>query len=108
MPETIGGLLKRKRIERQLVQEEVAGVLGITRQRLSQIESGKADIVLDPERAGKVSRLLKIEMFDLVMAMGYQLRLPGSLSADEASLLENYRRLTPAQQRVIRAAVSPE
>jgi transcriptional regulator with XRE-family HTH domain len=100
--------LRRKRLERQLVQEEVAGVLGITRQRLSQIESGKADIVLDPERAGKVSRLLKIEMFDLVMAMGYPLRLPGSLSADEAALLENYRRLTPAQQRVIRAAVSPE
>lgn len=83
-------------------------MLGISRQRYSQIETEKAEIFLDPERATKISRLLKVDVFDLLVAMGYPLRVPGALDNEESQLLESYRQLTPAQQRVIRAAVSPE
>lgn len=104
---SFGKLLAERRRAKHLTQEDVAGVLGMTRANYGLIEGGKRKEVIDPDRAIKLARLLDIDMFQLVAAMGYPLRIPGSLTEYEAQLLENYRRLSPAQQQVIRAAVLP-
>lgn len=105
---SFGRLLAERRKFKNLTQEDVAAVLGMTRANYSQIETGKRKEVIDPDRAIKLSRLLDVDMFALVTLMGYPLRHPGQLTEDEVELLESYRRLSPAQQRVIRAAARAE
>lgn len=105
---SFGRLLAQHRRAKNLTQDDVAGVLGMTRGNYSQMETGKRKEVIDPERAIKLCRLLDLDMNSLLREMGYPLRIQGAMDESEALLLEHYRQLTPAQQRVIRAAVSPE
>lgn len=100
-----GRMLGDRRKAKGLTQEDVAAILGISRSNYSLVETGKTKEVIDPERAIKLARLLEIDMLDLVIAMGYPIRLPGFEDEEEAAFLQAYRQLTRDQQRVLRAAV---
>lgn len=96
-----GRLLADRRKARNLTQEDVASVLGITRANYSQMETGKRKEVLDPERAAKVARLLEIELLDLVIAMGYPIRPSGPFSPRTARVAQAFEGASPAVQEHI-------
>lgn len=58
---SFGRLIADARKARDLTQEEVAAVLGMTRANYSQIETGARKEVLSPEVATKLARLLNAE-----------------------------------------------
>lgn len=96
-----GRLLAEKRKARDLTQEEVAAVLGMTRANYSLLETGKRKDVLDPERAIKLAKLLQVDMLTLVNAMGYPVRVSGAESEDEIRLLQEFRNLEPSARRFL-------
>jgi transcriptional regulator with XRE-family HTH domain len=53
-------LLRQRRKARGLSQQQVAGKLGVTQARLSELESGRAHITL--ERLIALARLLELEV----------------------------------------------
>lgn len=99
---TLGSLLKEHRLKRNLIMEDVAGVLGITRQRYGQIESGKRTIYVEPERAIKLCRLLEIDMLDFCLTMGYPIKCPGFDNPREALVWKAFREAAPSVQQLIR------
>jgi transcriptional regulator with XRE-family HTH domain len=98
----LGSVLRDHRLRKDLTQEEVAAVLGITRQRYGQIESGKHVTVFEPERAIRICRLLDIEMLPFVRAMGFPLSSPSGPTQTEEEVLEAFRRAAPIVQEHIR------
>jgi transcriptional regulator with XRE-family HTH domain len=62
---SFGRLIADARKARDLTQEEVAAVLGMTRANYSQIETGARKEVLSPEVATKLARLLNLDMLIL-------------------------------------------
>lgn len=82
---------------------QVGAVLGITRQRVGQIESGKGSLWVEPDRAIKLCRLLQIDMLDLCLAMGYPIRCPGADSPRDLQLLKGFHQAPPSvQEHVLR------
>jgi HTH-type transcriptional regulator/antitoxin HipB len=56
----LGELLRQRRKARGLSQQQVAGKLGVTQARLSELESGRAHITLD--RLIALAQLLDLEV----------------------------------------------
>jgi transcriptional regulator with XRE-family HTH domain len=102
MAKSLGSLLKERRLARNLIQEEVSAVLGVTRQRYGQIENGSSSITIPPDRATKLCRLLEIDMLDLVIAMGYPIRLPGVDRTEDVTLLKAFHEANRETQEFVR------
>lgn len=96
-----GTMLKDARIRKGVSQEEMANALGMTRGNYGHMESGRRKEVLSPEQAVLVARRLDIDMLDLVVAMGYPVRVPGLENDREARLVREFRRLSPDAQRFL-------
>lgn len=105
---SFGRLIAEKRKTRRLTQEDVAAVLGMTRANYSQLETGKRKDVLDPERTIKLARLLEVEVLDLVIGMGYPLRLPQIEDSKDLSLIRAYHEASPATQDFVRRGLGLE
>lgn len=105
----LGRLLKEAREARRLTQDEVGAVLGMTRGNLSQIENGhRKTVVFEPEQAIKLCRLLEIDMLDLVLAMGYPIKVPGMDDPRDVALLAAFHRQSPATQEMLRRGLEVE
>lgn len=97
-------LIRDQRKAIGLDQQGLAERLNVKRETVSKMERGLMVYPLTPETTHDLSRHLGLSVFDLVRAMGYQVEMPGFVDEQEVALVEAYRRLTPAQQQVLRAA----
>jgi Predicted transcriptional regulators len=67
-PTSLGVFIKVQRNKRSLTQENIAKVIGITRQTLNKIESGAAN--LDLPQANKLAQIFNISLDDLFECRG--------------------------------------
>lgn len=96
-----GGLLRQRRLAKQLTQDDLARFLGTTRANYAHWESGRRKDVLTPDQAHTISRLLDIDMLTLINAMGYDVKPAGLRDAREAELLGAFREASPDVQRLL-------
>lgn len=104
MAKSFGRLLAERRRAKGFTQKEVASFIGMTRENYSWMETGRRKEPLGPDQAKRLSRLLDLDMLTLLNAMGYGVECPGFENEEEVALVAAYRRLSPAQQRMLRAA----
>ena len=104
MSQTLQRLLSASRRQKGFTQKEVAHFAGMTRENYASAENGRRKDPLSPEQASRLARLLDIPMISLLEAMGYSLDVPGFDNEEEVALVQAYRRLTPAEKRMLRAA----
>lgn len=62
--------IRKERIRKSFTQEDMAGFLGLTQRAYSKIETGETQIKLD--RLEEISKLLDVQMNDLLPAQNYQ------------------------------------
>lgn len=95
----LGGLVREARLNKRLTQTEVAEGLSLSREQISQIERGRPKKPLDPEHINTFSRILGLNVLDLVVALGYEVRVPGIEDEEQATLLRLYQSALPVGQR---------
>lgn len=102
----LGQMLKDARLRRRLTQDDVSSVLGMTRGNYGQIERGdRKTVVFEPDQAIKLCRLLELDMLNLVIAMGYPVKVPSLNDPRDVAFLEAFHRQPPAVQEALRRAV---
>lgn len=98
---TLGGIVRDARRRRDLTQDELAEVLGVSRETVSQLERGRPKKPLDPDFVNRLASHLELPVIDLVLALGYNVRFEGIGNDQEVALLELYRQSPPQYQRAV-------
>lgn len=104
----LGTLLAERRQAKQLTQDDMARALRMARSNYTHIESGRRkDVALTPDQAVIVCRVLDIEMLDLVLAIGFPVKLPAGVETEEElHLLQGFRRASHPLRRYMLAGLS--
>lgn len=97
-PEEIGGRIRTIRKERALTQDELAGLVGVSRSAVAQWETGRAG-QLTPNLA-RIAEALGVGIESLTH--GEDKRGPlAAASGDELALLRLYRECAPADRQLL-------
>lgn len=100
----VGDNIKRKRIEADMLQRELAKRLNVSMQTVSSWEIGRTEPNIGMlEEIAKVFNCTKLELVD-----GEKSDMPALISKDEELFLQAYRRATPAQRMLAYAELLKE
>lgn len=100
-----GQLLKDARERADLSQEDIGQELGVDRSLVSQWERGDRKSPVSNEHVNRLSRLIRVPVLDLVLALGYDVRVPGIENEQQATVLRLYQEALPEVQRAILGAL---
>ena len=101
----IGTLLSEHRKAKGMTQADVADRLGMSRANYSHMETQRRHD--DPSaHLSDACSILDIDPLEMVLAMGFKVRLPdGVQDLEETRLLERWRKLPPDTKAFLRAAL---
>lgn len=97
---TTGARIKEIRNKNGMLQSELASQVGCTAQVISNIERGVTHATA--ELAAKIATALHVPVDDLCKDGA---PVSDHLTKEERSLIQNYRRLLPEEQRVLSAFI---
>lgn len=96
----LADVVRDRRLDLRLTQEQLGERVGVTKQQISNIEQGKTDLP-SPAVLGRLARELHLAEFDLLRAAGYLQRATGA-TLSQAELEAEWRRIQalPFEERM--------